>query len=158
MLRREFQLRGHHQGRWRPWPHVVLAAWRAILCNRVRNVTWRLQKEQEASQIMRALAHYHQTFKTLCITKRSAKIYPGQTLLVTVDFYLPKARFNSILTRFCVVSCLPRFHLCCVDFPFIISVVTRLCGEAAAWCWYLFASEFHSLRKSICFWPLSCQM
>ena len=58
----------------------------------------------DGSQVMRALAHHHETFgKTLCSMKRSAKIHPGQILFITVDFYLPKSKFHSDMLLCCIV-------------------------------------------------------
>ena len=93
---------------------------------------------------MRALAHCRQTFgKTLCSTKRSAKTHPRQICLLhwVSTFQNP----NSILICFCVESCLPRFCLCRVDFPFTSSAVMPLwwscCLVWISFCLWMSQSE-----------------
>ena len=161
MLRREFQLQGHHQWRRRPWPRAVLAAWRAVLCNRltgqrVRNGTWRLQKERT---LVRLWELWHTAVKRLVKLSAARKDLLKRILGKSAYYigFLPSKIqipfwYASVLNRACqgFVSVVSIFHL-----PAQRSCP---CGEAAAWYGYLFASECHSLRKSIRFWPLSCQV
>lgn len=77
----------------------------------------------DSSQIMGALIHHGQSFgKTLHSTKRSTKIHPEQTVLITLDSTFQNL-INFIPICFCVALCFPRYHLCNVDFPFTVSGV-----------------------------------